>query len=92
MKREKTVSCTLTTEEYEALSILVAKRIVKEKRHVTVSTYLRELVQKHLNGTKNVSSPSVDTESTQDTKQEVTNIEQKNKWKEFNLDGIYDDP
>ena len=81
MKREKIVSFTLTDEEYEALYIKVAKRIVMEKRHVTVSTYLRDLVVKDLEEDNTVSTSPDDTDSKQ----------KNNEWHEFTLDGIDDE-
>ena len=81
MKREKIVSFTLTDEEYEALYIKVAKRTIKDKKHITISSYVGDLIREHLNGQNNVSPPEVDTDSKQ----------KNNEWHEFTLDGIDDE-
>ena len=78
MKREKTVSFTLTEDEHRELSVMVAKRIATERRYVTLSAYVRDLVLEHIGTDENVSTPPDDTFSP-DTKQK------NSEWKEFEL-------
>lgn len=75
--KDRMISFAVTQEQYEKLYMKVAKRIVDDKRHVTMSSYLRELVEADLTKDNNVSSPALDTDSKQ---------KNNGEWKAFTID------
>jgi cell division septal protein FtsQ len=101
MKFEKTISFSVTLEEYREIARIVAERNLKGEETVNKSQLIREWVLPNLNGSKNVSQAAIDTDSKQknnpDNSKPPENVSDppddtsKSPWKVFNMDDMYDD-
>ena len=97
----RTIQTVVSDELYDTLMKKIVEVSMKEGHLYNRSSYLKHLVEEHLNGSKNVSQAAIDTDSKQknnpDNSKPPENVSDppddtsKSPWKVFNMDDMYDD-
>jgi hypothetical protein len=99
MKREKVISCSLTTEEEKKLKEFLIQRYLKENKPINTSAFIRELLSPYINGNREAaleskqdigkdSKPNDEQLTVQETKQGDNKDDEQSKGPIMNFDDI----